>query len=113
VITLLPALLSGFIAAQPAAAPPPEPVPEAEIVVTGARPGKCRVKLAEGALSERQLEHHAGEWARLGLAIRVAHPVGTHYRCLARIAFRLNDQGVRLVHFVERAGSAPVRGSQQ
>lgn len=86
---------------QQAAAPVSASQPE-EIVVTGTRAGRCHIKLADRALSEREFETHAGEWARLGLAIRVVHPAGTHYRCLARIAFRLNDHGVRLVHFVDQ-----------
>ncbi len=80
-------------------APAPEP---AEIIVIGTRPGRCHIRLADRALSDRQFETHAGEWARLGRAIRVVHPAGTHYRCLARIAFRLHDHGVRLVHFVDQ-----------
>jgi len=92
-------LLALSPAQQPAAAPAEEP----QIVVTGYHPGKCRMWLADRALSERQFTVHAGIWAQLGLAVRVVHPAGTHYRCLARIAFRLNDRGVRLFHFVEQA----------
>jgi hypothetical protein len=87
-----------------ALAPPPAPPAEEvqEIVVTGTRPGKCRVRLADRALAERQFDEAAGEWARLGRAIRVVHPSRTSYACLARIAFRLERHGIRLVHFVER-----------
>lgn len=95
---ILAALLLGVQPA-PALAAAPE---EATIVVTGARRGKCRMRLADRALSERQFEVHAGEWARLGRAVRVVHPARTDHLCLARIAFRLNDRGVRLVHFVEQ-----------
>jgi hypothetical protein len=90
------------LAAQPAAAPLPVPEPET-IVVTGTRRGKCRIRLADRALSDRQFEAHAGAWARLGRAIRVVHPARTDHLCLARIAFRLNDRGVRVFHFVEQA----------
>lgn len=92
-------------AAQPPAQAPAEAVEE--IVVTGTRPGRCQIRLADRALSDRQFEVHAGEWARLGRAIRVVHPAGTHHRCLARIAFRLSDHGIGLVHFVDqpRAGN--------
>ncbi len=93
-------------AAQPAAAPPaaapPADAPQ-EIVVTARRSGKCSIAVADRALSERQFEQHAGEWGRLGRAIRVVHPRGASYACLARIAFRLNRHGIRLIHFVERA----------
>jgi hypothetical protein len=85
----------------PAAAP--APVQEEEtIVVTANRSGRCRLSLADRALSERQFEAHAGEWARLGRALRVVHPRNAPYPCLARIAFRLGRRGVRLVHFVEQ-----------
>ena len=93
-----------LLAVQPAREPAAAAPQEAEtIVVTGSRPGRCRMRLADRALSERQFESHAGQWARLGLAIRVLHPADTHYLCLARIAFRLERRGVRLFHFVEQA----------
>lgn len=86
--------------AQPAAAPS-----EAEdgpaIVVTGTRRGRCRVRLAGRDLSDRALASHAQEWAVLGRPVRVIRPAGADYRCLARIAFRLQDEGVRLIHFVD------------
>lgn len=72
------------------------------IVVTGTRRGKCLMRLADRALSDRQFEAHVGEWARLGHAIRVLHPARIGHRCLARIAFRLHDHGVRVFHFVEQ-----------
>jgi flavin-binding protein dodecin len=90
------------LAVPPAAAAPAQDQAAEEIIVTGTRPGKCRMQIADRALSEREFEVHAGEWARLGRAIRVVHPANTHYRCLARIAFRLNDHGVWLVHFVDQ-----------
>ena len=82
------------------------------IVVTGARPRRCRVRLADRSLSDRQLAAHAREWAALGTPVSVVHSPGAHYRCLARIAFRLQDRGVRLTHYVgmdEAAGRAPPR----
>ncbi len=87
------------------AAPPPiaTPAPEPQtIVVTGSRRGKCLMRLADRALSDREFEAHAGEWARLGRAIRVVHPARTDHLCLARIAFRLHDRGVRVFRFVEQ-----------
>lgn len=93
-------LLAAALSAQPAvSAAPPEPT---TIVVTGTR-RKCRMRLADRALSDRQFEAHVGEWARLGRAIRIAHPARTDHLCLARIAFRLHDRGVRVFHFVEQA----------
>jgi hypothetical protein len=95
------ALATALLVAQPA---PVRSAPEpATIVVTGSKPGKCRMRLADRALSERQFEAHVGEWARLGRAIRVVHPARTDQLCLARIAFRLHDRGVRVFHFVEAA----------
>jgi prevent-host-death family protein len=44
------------------------------IVVTGTRRGKCLMRLADRALSERQFDAHAGEWARLGQAIGSSTP---------------------------------------
>jgi hypothetical protein len=85
----------------PESAPAPAPA-EQEIVVTGTRPGRCEVRLADRALSARQFEALAGEWGRLGRALRVVHPRGASYACLARISFRLSRHGVRLIHFVER-----------
>ena len=85
--------------AQPAAAPLGEEGPA--IVVTGTRRGRCRVRLAARNLSGREFDVHAREWAELGRPVRVVRPPGVDYRCLARIAFRLQDQGVRLIHFVD------------
>lgn len=94
-----------ILSAAPVPPAPPAARREPEIVVTGYRSGRCQLKLADRALSERQFTALAGEWAQLGLAVRVVHPAGTHYRCLARIAFRLNRRGVRLIHFVEQPGA--------
>ncbi|MEA3016753.1 MAG: hypothetical protein QOI38_1475 [Sphingomonadales bacterium] len=93
--------------AQPAAA-----ASEAEgpaIVVTGTRRGRCRMRLAGRDLSDRALAAHAQEWAVLGRPVRVIRPPGADYRCLARIAFRLQDQGVRLIHFVDPPEPAAAR----
>jgi hypothetical protein len=80
---------------------PPEAAASAPtIVVTGARPGRCRARLADRSLTDRQLAAHAREWAALGTPVSVVHSPGAHYLCLARIAFRLQDRGVRLTHYV-------------
>ena len=104
----LAALVSQPRPPAPAPAPVAAPAPAQEeetIVVTATRSGRCRLSLADRALSERQFEAHAGEWARLGRALRVVHPPNAPYSCLARIAFRLGRRGVRLVHFVERGNA--------
>ena len=95
------ALLAALIAQPQAAEAPPEPAPEPTIVVTATRRGRCRVRLAERSLSDRQLASHAREWAALGTPVTVIRPAGAGYRCMARIAFRLRDQGVRLTRFVD------------
>lgn len=93
------ALLLIAAASPAAAAPTSEPV---EIVVRATR-RKCRVQLADKVLSERQLAARAETWDP-SQAVRVVTPSGTGYKCLARIAFRLSDRGIRLVEFVERPG---------
>lgn len=72
-----------------------------EIVVSGMRRGRCRLQLAERTIGDRQLDRHAREWAALGTPVRVRRPAGASYRCLTRLVLRLNDHGVRLVHFVD------------
>ena len=73
---------------------------EPVIVVTAGRRGRCRARLADRPLSARQLRALAREWAALGTPVSVVPPAGADYRCLARIAFRLRDRGVRVTHFV-------------
>ncbi|MDT9600293.1 hypothetical protein [Sphingosinicella rhizophila] len=87
-----------LLLAEPA---PRLPEPEADEIVVRAVRGKCRVQLADRILSDSELNARAEEWAK-GKAVRVIEPVGADYKCLARIAFRLNDKGVRLIEFVDR-----------
>lgn len=70
-----------------------------EIVVTAVKQ-KCRVRLADRLLSDREFDARAREWAA-GRPLRVVAPAGADYKCLARIAFRLNDRGVKLIHWVD------------
>lgn len=97
---MLVALL--FAAALQAAAPPPEAPAEQgdEIVVTAVRE-KCRVMLADRILSDREFSQRAKLWAQ-GRPVRVVSPAGANYKCLAKIAFRLQARGVRLIQFVDR-----------
>ena len=88
--------------AQPGEAQPAVEEPQ-EIVVTATRRGQCRVRLADRNLSQRQLAEHARRWASEGRAVRVVRPAGASYACMARIAFRLGEQGVRLIEFVDRS----------
>jgi hypothetical protein len=98
---LLHMMVTAFLLA--AAQAPAPPAAEPEIVVTAMRDGRCRVRLARRLLSDGELRANAREWAALGTPVRVVRPAGAGHMCLARIAFRLNDQGVRLIHFVDAA----------
>ena len=99
--------LALLLALAPAPATAPPNVAEQEIVVTATRKGKCRIQRADQTLSDREFDKSAGEWASLGTPVRVVTPTRADYKCLAKIVFRLNDRGVRLIQFVDRA--APVQ----
>lgn len=71
-----------------------------EIVVTAARQS-CRVKHGERQLSDRQLDDLAREWAA-GRPVRVVTDPAARVACLAKIAFKLADRGVRFIEFVDR-----------
>lgn len=77
-----------------------EPQPD-EIVVRGYK-SKCRIELAGKQLTDRQFDQRAELWAA-GRPVRVVTPPGRgqDYKCLARIAFRLQDKGVTLIEWVE------------
>lgn len=96
-------LALAFLQAPQAALPE---VDAEEIVIVASRPGKCQVQLADRTLSSRQLAAHAARWASGGTPVRVVRPRGADYRCMARLAFRLGDYGVRLIQFVDR-GAQP------
>jgi len=104
-MALAPAPPAG--AASAAAAAAPAGVEEQEIVVTATRKGECRIQRADQTLSDRQFDKSAGEWASLGTPVRVVTPTRADYKCLAKIVFRLNDRGVRLIQFVDRAAPPP------
>jgi biopolymer transport protein ExbD len=105
--------LAALVLAQANALPPPsesgvppalaaEQEAEADEIVVRAVKGKCRVQLADRLLTDREFDQRTDEWAA-GKAVRVVEPRGANYKCLAKIMFRLNDKGVRLVRFVDRA----------
>ncbi|MDB5697666.1 MAG: hypothetical protein JWN69_470 [Alphaproteobacteria bacterium] len=106
---ILPLLFLAALAPAPAMTQAPitaqAPVDEPEIVVTASPKGKCRVQLTDQTLSDRQFAKNAGEWASLGTPVRVVTPTRADYKCLAKIVFRLNDRGVRLINFVDRPPS--------
>ena len=80
----------------PAEIVPAEIVP-AEIVIV-ARSRKCDVSIANRVLSHAEFKRRAAEWAA-GTPVRVVAPPGADYRCLAKIAFRLADHGVKKIIF--------------
>ncbi|WP_375272838.1 hypothetical protein [Sphingomonas sp.] len=49
-------------------------------------------------LSDAEFNRRAAEWAA-GTPVRVVAPRGADYRCLAKIAFRLADRGVKKIIF--------------
>jgi len=101
---MLPSVILAIAAllAEPAPAPPPHAADEEPEIVVRAVRGKCRIELAARSISDREFSARAGEWASLGTPVRVIAPRGADYTCLAKIAFKLNEKGVRLIHFVDR-----------
>jgi hypothetical protein len=96
-------------AIRPSATPPPAATSEAgptqeegqTITITATRRGGCRVRLADRTLTDRQLAANAKQWAANGTPLRVVRPAGADYHCMAKIAWRLGEHGVRLFHFVD------------
>jgi hypothetical protein len=81
-------------AANPAGTATPD-----EIVVTATK-WKCQYRMASRILSDRALDERARIWA-LGKPVRIVTPAAADRKCLAKIAFRLADKGVRLIEFVD------------
>jgi hypothetical protein len=73
------------------------------IVVTAERT-RCTVRLADKPLSDPEFAAHAREWAA-GRTLRVYAPSASDEKCLARIVFKLNKKGVRVIHFVDGSGA--------
>ena len=81
------------------ATPPPPDVTGDDIVVVAAKQ-KCRLRFAERDLSDGEFRRRAAEWAA-GKPVRVIARRSEDIKCLAKIAFRLADRGVKLIQFVE------------
>ncbi|RYY46367.1 MAG: hypothetical protein EOP59_02915 [Sphingomonadales bacterium] len=107
------ARFSARVAPVPARLAPPEPpapareapvsideAGETVTIVAQAR-GGCRVRFADRTLTEAQLAAKAREWAAADVRLRVIRPRGADYRCMAKIAWQLGEQGMRLFEFVE------------
>ena len=75
-----------------------------DIVVRAVR-HKCQIEIANRILSDPEFNARAKEWAQ-GVPVRVIAPAHADYKCLAKIAFRLNDKGVRLIYFIDPPGTA-------
>ena len=93
-------MFASLILALAQTAAPPLP---ADIVVTATSRRKCKVQLEDRSLSNSQLAQRAKSWAASGTPVRVIAPRGAGYRCLAKVAFSLNQHGVTLIQFVDRA----------
>lgn len=102
---LVIALLLAAQAAPLSAGPPPEP-PAEDIVVTAER-SRCSVRLADRVLSNPEFNRRAKDWAA-GVPVRVIAPRSADYKCLAKIAFRLANHGVKRMTFVDPPGSVPL-----
>lgn len=84
-------------------APPAAAEPEGDTIIVRAVRRRCRMEVANRILSDREFRARAAEWAE-GRPVRVHAPEASGYKCLARIAFRLSERGVRLIHFVDPPG---------
>jgi hypothetical protein len=80
------------------AVPQEPPAVEGEEIVVTARRKKCTPAIAEDVIRDPLFVRRSADWRR-GVAVRVKVPLGSPYMCLARIAFRLNEYGVKLVYF--------------
>jgi hypothetical protein len=99
---LLPLFAAALQAAAPQSVTPPSlPLPAQDEVVVVATRKRCGIAIADRILSSREFNQRSAEWAR-GVAIRVAVPAGSDYRCLAKIMFRLADRGVIRAEFIDR-----------
>jgi len=78
---------------------------QADDIIVRAVRHKCEVRIADRILSDPEFNAHAKEWAQ-GKPVRVIAPAHADYKCLAKIAFRLNDKGVRRMYFVDPADAA-------
>jgi len=79
--------------------------PQPDDIVVRAVRHKCRIEIANRILSDPEFNARAKEWAQ-GVPVRVIAPAQADYKCLAKIAFRLNDKGVRLIYFIDPPGTA-------
>lgn len=89
------------------APPSTDPAAEMEIVVVAQVSTKCRVRLADRTLSDQELAAKAREWNANKVALKVVRPRRADYRCMAKIARQLGEQGLRFFEFVEASSLKP------
>lgn len=76
-----------------------------DIVVTATRDRKdCSVRFADHDMTDREFNERAKDWAG-GMPVRVIARTDADIKCLARIAFKLADRGVRRIQFVDPSGA--------
>ena len=73
--------------------------PEPQEIVVRAKRKKCLIEVDERTLSNREFEDRAGTW--VGKPVRVVAGSRSDIKCLSKVAFRLAEQGVRLIQFVD------------
>lgn len=96
---LLPLLLLQGTLPMPGAAAQEPDASATEVVVTARRrKAKCSVAIADRVISDGEFRARAAEWAA-GTPVRVVAPTSSDYQCLARIAFKLGDYGVKRIIF--------------
>jgi hypothetical protein len=95
-------LLAILLAAQATLPPPATPAPAPPVgddIVVVARAQKCGLRFADRDMSDAEFNHRAKDWAA-GVPVRVIARQNADTKCLAKIAFRLADRGVKLIQFV-------------
>lgn len=65
-----------------------------------AKPRKCDLSVAGRTLRSPEFKARAAEWVA-GRPVRVVVPTDARTRCLAKIMFRLHDNGVIRAEFVD------------
>ena len=75
-----------------------------EILVV-AKPRKCDLSVAGRTLRSREFKARAAEWAA-GRPVRVVVPTDARTKCLAKIMFRLHDNGVTRAEFAAESVDA-------
>lgn len=72
----------------------------ADEILVVAKPRKCDLSVAGRTMRSSEFKARAAEWAA-GRPVRVVVPTDVRTRCLAKIMFRLHDNGVTRAEFVD------------